>query len=404
MLEDMDKINEREFLIRQPSFPDVSATDRDYLRIANKLLVESRKSDLAGLLPESLLKSISLTLTDYLQDIVADAGLWRSFVEQNRKFYGWSVPFHSQSDDYIDYELNKEDVRFLVWYVIAMLWDEKRTIYPHNRDLIALADLCYDVLDSEYEEAPVNDAFNIVRGLEFNDPEDAEKIYHLGNWLFLHSYLLTPAFALTLHELISSIPQNDKDYDIKLNESLEEAMLQNTTGPLALFTPEWVYLMIEGKLPKDSKKRTNEIHPYYKKFVAATDGKEIAYFGSYEELNKFFISALGWSEGEEHLSQVKGASDYVLLVNKSKGMLLARDIARCIADPDNPYYDKDYAHDHAFDLLTVRGVCPGDLLQFLFKRNWIPDARFPETDDTKIVADNRDFIARCYLQIYYRGD
>lgn len=400
----MEKITEREFLIRQPSFPEVSETDIDYLRIANRLLEESGKSDFASFLPDGLLKRIALTLTDYLQDIVADAGLWRSFVDQNRKFYGWSVPFHTQSEDYIDYELNKEDVRFLVWYVIAMLWDDKRAIYPHDRDLIDFADLCYNILDSEYDGAPVNNSFNIVRGLEFNDPEDAEKIYHLGNWLFLHSYLLTPAFALTLQELASNILQDDKDYDIKLNESLEEAMLQNTTGPLALYTPEWVYLMIEGKLPKESERTSTDIHPYYQKFVAATDGKEIAYFGNYEELNRFFITALGWSEGEEHLSQVKGASDYVLLVNKHKGMLLARGIARCIADPDNPYYNKGYAQDHAFDLLTVRGMCPGDLLQYLFKHNWIPDARFPETEDTKLVADNRDFIARCYLQIYYRGD
>lgn len=400
----MEKITEREFLLRQPNFPNRSETDAFYLNLANTLLSETTSDPFLTTMPEGLSKRIVLTLTDYLQDIVADAGLWRSFVDTNRYLYGWSIPFHTVGEDYIDYELNKEDVRFLVWYVVAMLWNDKRDIYPHNPQLIEFADRCYSILENHYEEAPVNESFNIARGLEFSDPEDSEQIYHLGNWLFLHSYLLTPAFSLTLHELMHDYDEKDPEADTKLNNILEEAMLQNTTGPLALFTPEWVYLMIKGKLPKDEEKQVETIHPYYEKFVKATNGSEIKYFESYQAMNEFFINALGWEKGVEHLAQAKGASDYILLVNKSKGMLMARGIAKCIADPDNQLYDEEYAKAHAFDLLTIRGLCPGDLLRYIFDKDWLPDAKFPESDDYALVKANKDFIARCYLQIYYRGD
>lgn len=400
----MGNISQREFLLRQPSFPAPSETDDFYLAVADRLYNETQSQAYASVMPDGVLRRMALTLTDYLQDIVADAGLWRSFVEANRELYDFSVPFHKIPEDYIDYELNREDVRFLVWYVTAMLWEEKRLIYPHDENLLTFADACFEILESEYDDAPVNESWNLARGLDFSDKEDSEKIYHLGNWLFLHSYLLTPAFAMSLRDIMSEIDTNKEDGASKLNARLEEAMMQEPTGPLALFTPEWVYLMIKGRLPKQESVESKDIHPYYQAFVKATGGEDIKFFDSYESMNEFFITALGWEPGKEHLAQAKGADDYVLMVNRHKGMLMARDIARCIKAPMNPLYNRNYAREHAFELLSERGCCPGDLLHRIFKEGWLPDAHFPDSEDLKLVADNQDFIARCFLQLYYRGD
>lgn len=406
----MNKITPKEFLLRQPSYPEVSETAPVYLEIANNILSATFKSSFAARIPEGLLKRICLSLTDYLQDIVADGGLWRSFIDANRELHGCTVPFYGKSDSYIDYELNREDVRFIVWYVTAMLCEDLRYIYPFDKEMLEMADICFDVLDEVYEEAPEPKDWHIARGLEFNDPQDHKAIYELSNWLFLHSYLLTPAFAVTLQEIVESIEDKDPDKPGKINTLLEEAMMENTTGPLALFTPEWTYLLLEHKLPsvKDEEGK-REFHPYYDKFTRFTGGETIRFFHSYEEMNRFFIEALGWSDGEEHLAQAKGAHDYVLMVTPYKGMLMARDIARCVKAPGNDLYNEEYAARHAFDLLTDRGLCPGDLLHRIFKEGWLPDAIWPhadvDTNDNKaLVALNKDFIARCYLQIYYRGD
>lgn len=401
----MENISKQEFLLRQPAFPKVSETDPYYHDAANALLKVAAGTPFGAAMEPGILRKTVLTLIDYLQDVVADAGLWRSFVLANRELYGFSVPFHEIPESYIDYELNREDVRFLVWYCTAMFQEERRDISPHDPALLDLADRCFEYLDMIYEEAPVNESFNLARGLEFNDPEDHEAILYLGNWLFLHSYLLTPAYTLSLRELFMSVDQKNPDADVELNTRLESAMMEDTTGPLALFTPEWVYLMLKGKLPKEKKATApGKVHPYYEAFVKATGGKEIAFFGSYEEMNTFFIDALGWEAGKRHLEQVADSHDFVLMVNREKGMLMARDIDRCIAAPDNPYYDRQFAADHAMHLLTDRGLCPGDLLRKILKEGWLPDAHFAGSHDTALVQGNADFIARCFLQIYYRGD
>lgn len=107
----MENITLQEFLLRQPSFPEVSETDSYYLALANRLYGEIAGSPVFADMPDGVARRVALTLTDYMQDIVSDAGLWRSFVDANRELYGWSVPFHEIPEDYVDYELNREDVR-----------------------------------------------------------------------------------------------------------------------------------------------------------------------------------------------------------------------------------------------------------------------------------------------------
>lgn len=394
-------IDIKDFLIRQPLFPKQVPTDKYYLIVANRLLDIFKHSALAESVPESVGKRMCLGLTGYFQDIIADAGIWRSFIEANRKLYGFSVPFHIEGEEYIDYELNREDVRFLTWYFVAMSYEDMRDIYPHDARLMTLADNWFGYLESIYEDSPEPEDFNIVRGLDLKDPEDQEAIYHLGQWLFLHCYLLTPAFALTLTEIMSD-PELMSGEDItKLHDRMEQSMMEDPTGPLALYIIEWLRLIIEGKLP-EKKPNNKGIHPYYTKFMEATGGKRIQYFADYKEMNDFFITKMGWDKNQEHLPVLKDSGYFVVLVNPERGMLVARNVARCIADPENPYYDKEYSRDHAFDLLTLRGKCPADLVKFAYENDWLPDAVFPGTDDKALVKNNYDFIMRCYLQQYYR--
>lgn len=404
----MMEISERDFAIRQPYFPGKAEGEDFYLQLSRGLFGKIGETAYGASLPEGLIRHLALTLAGYMQDVTADAGLWRSFVTANRELYGYTVPFHAEDEEYVDFELNRNDIRFLCWYDIAMMDMERRALYPHDKGLLEMADILFEYLDARYDDAPIIDKFNIARDLSLTDEEDREPIFHLARWLFNNSWLLTPAYALDLAEIVNSPDVMVDKEGIALYRRIDEAVSQDTTGPLALYITEWVYLMLNGKLPDsvfpNEKKCSDTIHPYYSKFVEATGGKEIAYFATYKEMNEFFIKALGWEKGCEHLGQIKSSRDFVLLVNAEKGMLVARNVARCIADPENMLYDKDYALDHAFDLLTIRGLCPHDLLSYIFAHGWLPDARFPESGNYSLVAENHDFIARCYLQKYYRGD
>ena len=399
-------ISTDQFLLRQPSFPDETSTDKFYFEIYNHLVEVALKQGLFPSYPQKVMERAALALIGYYQDVISDAGVWRAFINECRRLYGYTVPFYSKDDeDYVDYELNKADVQFMVWYALSMNYENKRVCYPYDKEILEGADIWFMELEKAYDDAPIPERYRFSAELEIHSEEDRPEIMRLANWLFLHCYLMTPAFALTLAEMTSEYDLNNEDSILELQKRLDIAMWKDPTGPLALYLGEWLYMIVEGKPIPDAKEtETKEDHKYFTAFTNFTGGKTMQFFGTYQEMNDFFINALGWTPKEDHLPQVKNDTDFVLMVDKTKGMLLARNVAKCIACPDNPLYDKDYARAHAIELLTERGCCPGDLLRFVCAKGWLPDAVFPTTDDHEVVDKNWDFISRCYLQQYYRGD
>lgn len=387
--------------MRQPMAPEEATTDKYYLDLCNQLIMIAQEKKLFPSFPEKVMERAALCLIGYYQDVISDAGVWRSFITENRRLYGKTLPFYEITDTYIDYELNREDVRFMCWYALAMNYEYLREAYPMMDEICDGADQWWEELEKVYDDAPMPEGYRMVHELEIHAPEDRETIYRLGNWLFMHCYLMTPSFALTLSEMAASSDLTTEEGVAQFRKKLEESMGSQPTGPLALFLGEWLYLMIEGKIPS-AKKEEPEDHKYYKLFTKATGGNRVVFFDNYEDLNKFFISALGWAEGEEHLPQVKGSRNFVLFTDPKRGMLIARNVAENIKCPDNPYYNKEYAAKHAIEMLTVRGNCPADLTKYVCENGWLPDAVFPGTTDHEAVKKNYDFIMRCYLQDYYR--
>lgn len=391
------------FLAGQPRYPEESSTDAYYFNLANKLVKIAEKEGLMKTFHPSVLERTALCVVGYYQDAISDAGLWHGFTDECRRLYGSPVPFYTVSEDYIDYELNPEDVNFMTWYAIAMYSDDRR-LYPLDPRIVRLASVWYDELEAGYEDAPVPEGYHLAHELDVHAEEDREMVLKLGSWLFLHSWLLTPAFALTNAEIITGMSEKGESREA-IAEALQEAVKTNPTGPLALYLSEWVNLTINHKLPsRRERKEERETHPSFKAMMEETGGVPLKFIDGYEALNRYLIDVLGWKAGEEHLAQLKGHKDFILMSNPEKGLLVATDIARCVAAPQNPFYDKQYASLHAIDLLTERGVCPHDLLAYLYEMDWLPDARFPGSDDTSFIMRWHDFIERCYLQLYYRGD
>lgn len=402
----MYRITREQFLLRQPSFPQTEPTDEYYFQLTNRLITEIIESGILAAYPDPVIGRAALCVIGYFQDIMVDAGVWRSFINECRRLYGCTLPFYEVGDSYVDYELNGEDVRFLLWYALSMNFEEKRVADPLSPVFEKAAELWTRILSEVYEEAPHPEGFKLARELDMDDTDDSNAIVDLGHWLFLHCYLMTPAYAMTLAEILAEPDMQGSDNMPLLQRRLEESMSEDPTGPLALYLREWLYLVVDNKTlaPTATREFDGEPHKYFTAFTKATGGDILKFFGDYDSLNRFFIEALGWAEGEEHLPQMKGCNDFILMVNKEKGMLMAHDIARCIAAPGNTLYDPAYAKKHAIELLTVRGCCPADLLHYVCEHHWLPDAVFPGSDDHALVASNYDFIARCFLQKYYRGD
>ena len=398
-------ISKEQFILRQPAAPEETSTDPYYLDLANRLVEIAKEQRLFCSYPEKVVERAAMAVVGYYQDVICDAGVWHSFIDECRRKYGFNVPFYDDGEEYTHYELNRADVRFMVWYALSMNFEDLRVRNPFDVELTVGADAWWEELEKVYDDSPLPDDYRLTHELEIHAEEDKQALYKLGNWLFMHCYLMTPAYAMTLSEIASQFDLTKDDSVIELQKRMEQSMSEDPTGPLALYLGEWLYLIVEGKMPPaPKKKKETPEHKYYTAFTKATGGKTVAYFATYPELNRFFIEGMGWAEGEEHLPVMKSERDFVLMVNREKGMLLARNIARCIASPDNPLYDREYAQAHAMELLTERGCCPGDLLRYVLENRFLPDAVFPGSTDHGLVDRNADFIARCFLQQYYRGD
>lgn len=406
-------ISVQQFQMRQPELIDTVPAVEDWYRgLADHLVKRAGEKHLLAAWPEEAVERAAMGVACYLMDIVSDAGVWRGFQEECKKLNGKLLPFYPTGEDYIEAELNEADIRFLIWYTLAMNVEDMRTFNPMDADIAEAARVWFGELDARYEDAPEAEWWTEIARIDLKDPDDRIKVARLSNWLFMYCYLTVPAYALTMSEMMEA-PEFQSGDIKKIQARMEQSMAEDPTGPLALYLGEWVKLILNqtastGKSVSSDKselsdKSDSPEHPYYTKFMKAV-GRPIAFFDSYEAMNTFFQEALGWNKDEEHLPQVKGRHDYVLYVDPVKGMLLAADIARCIAHPENPLYDKEYAREHAIELLTERGCCPADLLHYIGKNGLLPDAVFPGSTDTELVAENFDFIARCYLQLYYRGD
>ena len=108
------KISVKDFMERQPNHPKVAETDQYYLWIALRLAKLWDESPWLRTLDDSVRRDVVLAVTGYFQDVVADAGLWRSFTRLHDERHGTPLPHYGRGEDYIDYELNREDVRYVI--------------------------------------------------------------------------------------------------------------------------------------------------------------------------------------------------------------------------------------------------------------------------------------------------
>lgn len=401
-------MNLQSFLYFQPNYPVETATDKYYLEVASVIEKKWRDSGLLEVHPVVAMLT-SINMIGYFQDVVYDAGLWRTFTGFCKKAYGHYLPFENTDDEtYIPNELNGQDVRFLLWYFIAFTSPDHHLISPDDEQLIKLSRLIYEILESKYNDAPKPDNFEYFFKIDLEENPPAEQVYDFTQWLYWRSWLLTPVFMYYNNNVALELEKLDKEHTPEAKEKAEklrtDIMTRIPTGPLALNIGEWVRMLLTNDIVApvaEEEDKDKPEHPYYAGFMRVSGGHPLMFLPTYEGLNNFVIDALGWEKGVNHLEQLKDANNFVLKIDRVKGMLIAPYISPCIASDRNPTYDSKFATANAIELLTVKGACPPDLRKYLLENDMLPNAVFPGSDNHRLVVDNADFIGRCYLQDYY---
>ncbi len=401
--DDLMSITLQQWLSRQP-YTQSTDSDRYYTQLANRIYALVKTSPLKHRLNDDYAKSLCCDIVGYFADILSETGLWAAFLSHHRTLYGRTLPFFP-AENYYDGEVNRDDVRVLLWYLLGTHDTLHEILSPLDSALLETADQIYDLLESEYETAPDSPLLQEFCLPEQNEIDDPDARYRFAEWLFWDSFLLGPSNRSLARQLLHEV--HDKAYPEKeklrqLEKLRRKSLYELPAGPLALFAHEWVSLLWQHSFPEEPEE-TKELHPYYLQFTQSTGGSPIKYIASYTELDRFLSNEMQWGEAKGgHLSHLSRKKNFVLYVTPYKGMLIASEVAQCISDPANPCYDKEKARREAISLLTYPGRCPIDLLLYLCSHDLLPDACFADGDH-RLVADNWDFIARCLLQDYYRA-
>ena len=188
----------------------------DFAREAMPLLATS--SLFAGHAPERLSKT-ALTLALYFRDAIAQSGGWKTFTSRYRALYGHPLPFYA-CETYIDDEINRDDVRFLLWKALSTTHPAFRFQNPYDKELTTLADRLYGTMDERFEEAPISETPS------------------LRSWVMDTEALDTP-----------SAPLPEATPDSSLTKDAERCLRHNHGYPLLYFaTYEELHAFLTGTL------------------------------------------------------------------------------------------------------------------------------------------------------------
>ena len=211
----------QQWLSRQP-YTQTTDSDRYYTQLANRVYDLVKISPLKERLTEEATKSLCCDVVGYFADILSGTGLWATFLSHHRSLYGRTLPFFP-AENYYDGEVNREDLRVLLWYLLCTHDSLHEILSPLDNRLITTADTIYDLLESEYETAPDSPLLQEFCLPELNDTDDPESRYRFAEWLFWDSFLLGPSnrsLARQLSHEAQSKSHGDKERIAKLGLSV----------------------------------------------------------------------------------------------------------------------------------------------------------------------------------------
>ena len=242
------------------------ATDFYYAKVGNMLLRQLSKNPAKQGLSEDVMIQMALKTALYFEDIICDSGIWHSFIEKHQKLYGKTLPFHSFQGKYYADEPHIQDIQLLLWDAM-MEEHEDQIINPENPGLKAIAYEFCEVLDDEFERAPINETLkDFFEHSDFID--DFIEMRNVLQWISSACYLTAGRYKLRgFHKTYENIVESLK-FDSDDNRTLYAAMCQQPfkykTGMLALLPQEWLAGILEcnEQKAKAEELRAIEYRPY----------------------------------------------------------------------------------------------------------------------------------------------
>jgi hypothetical protein len=142
------------------------------------------------IIERSLRVELSIILCCWLEDYANVVGLWNTFVQENKRRYGWWLPFYDL-EQYDTETINAADISYLTWHFLTRRMENITS--PIHPFLLETGTKISALLDRRVDDLPGTDYYDKF----FNIPDDVD-FFDIKSKLFilaLRSYLLALDFS-----------------------------------------------------------------------------------------------------------------------------------------------------------------------------------------------------------------
>lgn len=218
-------------------------TDAEYAQVANRLYAAFLEHKLNAITTDEMI-DYARRIALYFEDVVANAGIWRSFVTRMKELTGRSLPFYDVDEDtYFPDEPHKEDIQLLIW-LTHVDWNSNELPDPHDEFFDKLAQVAIDLLDEMFDTIGINEQLVDVITDPANYTECVKRV-ELHRWIYLSCYLTGGvrsrlSIKETAEEMVAL--SDSPIYDI----AAAICSFRNACGPLALQPKEWLAMLLRA--------------------------------------------------------------------------------------------------------------------------------------------------------------
>lgn len=187
---------------------------------------------------EIICEFVSKMSAGYLEDKASGFGVWDAFISLNAKRYKKKLPFFNPGRGYDIETINFEDIEFIVWMVISMVFKSERLILsPLSPFVKLMAVVVYSMLSDVWESAP--EAIRIKEYIDSHlSSDDWLQQRVLAQWLTLNCYLTSVPDLLDAIQ--SSEINNGIEKDLNQYSMRARVAVKSNLRPLGLTAPEYL--------------------------------------------------------------------------------------------------------------------------------------------------------------------
>ena len=218
-------------------------TDTYYLKLSNEIKRILKSNEQALIfqmyLEEDDIDLLSCFLCSYFEDIISETNIWNSFVSIHKTKYNKTLPFY-ELENYIEKEINNQDIYFLIWYFINTI-QESKFISPFNDFIYFSGDKIMEIFEREWENAPINEQLQSFYQISENEIDYYEVRKRIDTILF-KTYLFFPDTGIDFFNSEFDVFEEHKHDPMLmnlLNENRDNNLHKLHTRLLSLKGSEW---------------------------------------------------------------------------------------------------------------------------------------------------------------------